>query len=189
MHDDRYHCKNQQNVNEAARNVKGSEPQQPGNENYGGDDEKHTVSFFERISLSRRTGSRHLNGQSNPAILRNSKLSHGVKAPAMISRIVMLTLAALTVEAQTLPTFEVASVKPNRSADTRTIRIQFLSGGRFIATNYPLVGTIAAAWNVPIQSPGSAAAPTGSDLSVTISRQKGPCPPGYRVRRKKPARD
>ena len=62
-------------------------------------------------------------------------------------------LAATPAVAQTRSTFEVTSVKPNTSADFRGAQMQFLPGGRFVATNYPLQFVIATAWNVPFQGP------------------------------------
>ena len=48
--------------------------------------------------------------------------------------------------------FEVTSVKPNTSADPRRIGMEFLPGGRFVATNLPLLMIIATAYDVPFQS-------------------------------------
>jgi uncharacterized protein (TIGR03435 family) len=62
-------------------------------------------------------------------------------------------VAAIPAGAQTRPTFEVTSVKANTSADFRGAQMQFLPGGRFVATNYPLQFVIATAWNVPFQGP------------------------------------
>ncbi len=62
-------------------------------------------------------------------------------------------MAAIPARAQRKPAFEVTSVKPNTSADFRGAQMQFLPGGRFVATNYPLQFVIAAAWNVPFQGP------------------------------------
>lgn len=68
-------------------------------------------------------------------------------------------VAAIAAGAQTRPTFEVKSVKANTSADFRGAQMQFLPGGRFVATNYPLQFVIAAAWNVPFQGPRLAGGP------------------------------
>ncbi len=97
---------------------------------------------------------------------------------AIMLRAVLLTMAALTVEAQTLPSFEVASVKPNTSADSRGARIQFLSGGRFIATNYPLLLTISAAWNLSYQSPRLSGGPDWIRSARYDIEAKGSIPAG-----------
>jgi bla regulator protein blaR1 len=47
--------------------------------------------------------------------------------------------------------FEVASIKENKSQDTRA-RFEFLPGGRFVARNYPLMFLITNAYNLPLQS-------------------------------------
>lgn len=62
-------------------------------------------------------------------------------------------VAATVAAAQPGPVFEVISVKANTSTDFRGAQMQFLPGGRFVATNYPLQFVIAAAWNVPFQGP------------------------------------
>jgi len=49
-------------------------------------------------------------------------------------------------------TFEVASVKPNNSADFRGVGWDFLPGGKFTATNLPLYWLIARAYDVAPQS-------------------------------------
>lgn len=48
------------------------------------------------------------------------------------------------------PAFEVASVKPNRSQDFRTISMKSLPGGRFSATDLPVRMLISVAYNLPI---------------------------------------
>jgi uncharacterized protein (TIGR03435 family) len=65
-------------------------------------------------------------------------------------RRILYGLIALAAVAAPL-SFDVISVKENRSADMRGARIQFLPG-RFLTTNYPLQLTIAAAWGLPMQS-------------------------------------
>src|SRR5438552_1062809 len=59
--------------------------------------------------------------------------------------------AALPVWGQSRPSFDVASIKPNPSADFRGASMEFLPGGRFVATNLPLLFTISTAWNVSFQ--------------------------------------
>jgi uncharacterized protein (TIGR03435 family) len=50
------------------------------------------------------------------------------------------------------PAFEVTSVKTNKSADMRGMRMQSLPGGRFSAANLPLRFIIVTAYNLPFQS-------------------------------------
>jgi len=50
------------------------------------------------------------------------------------------------------PKFEVTSVRLNKSPDLSKEVLRFLPGGRFVATNIPLIQVIAAAWNLPLQS-------------------------------------
>lgn len=56
-----------------------------------------------------------------------------------------------TKEAAT-PKFELSSVKPNKSPDLNKALLQFLPGGRFVATNIPLIQVIAAGWDLALQS-------------------------------------
>jgi uncharacterized protein (TIGR03435 family) len=56
-----------------------------------------------------------------------------------------------TLQAQSAPAFEVASVKPADPAAQRFGRPQFLPGGRFTASGLPLEIIIAAAYNLPFQ--------------------------------------
>jgi uncharacterized protein (TIGR03435 family) len=65
-------------------------------------------------------------------------------------------LSAAALSAQTAPprpAFEVASVKPNKSTDPRGAQMQVLPGGKVVIRNVPLLMIVAAAWNVPFQSP------------------------------------
>jgi uncharacterized protein (TIGR03435 family) len=49
--------------------------------------------------------------------------------------------------------FEVASIKENKSQDPRApFGLQFLPGGRFVATNMPLIFLITNAYNLPFQT-------------------------------------
>lgn len=66
----------------------------------------------------------------------------------------LLPALALSVAAgaQPRPSFEVASVKENKSSDRPFMDIQFLPGGRFVARNTPLFFIIVAAYNLPFQS-------------------------------------
>lgn len=88
-------------------------------------------------------------------------------------------VAAFAAGAQTRPTFEVVSVKANTSADFRGAQMQFLPGGRFVATNYPLQFVIAAAWNVPFQGPRLAGGPEwvrSERFDIEAKAAKGPVP-------------
>ena len=58
---------------------------------------------------------------------------------------------ARTLQAQPLPGFDVASIKPHTPGDRRISVPQFLPGGRFTATGLPLLIVIAFAYNVPFQ--------------------------------------
>jgi uncharacterized protein (TIGR03435 family) len=51
------------------------------------------------------------------------------------------------------PAFEVASVKPNNSADFRDMQLKFLPGGKVVIRNVPLLMIVATAYHVPFQSP------------------------------------
>jgi uncharacterized protein (TIGR03435 family) len=53
----------------------------------------------------------------------------------MVSAVLM---AGIALRAQFPPVFEVVSVKPNKSTDTRDIALQYLPGGRFVARGMPL---------------------------------------------------
>jgi uncharacterized protein (TIGR03435 family) len=50
--------------------------------------------------------------------------------------------------------FEVATVKPNRSGDIRSTSAQFLPGGGYSATNFPLRAIINTAYGYPVRSTG-----------------------------------
>jgi len=75
----------------------------------------------------------------------------------MAHRCLILVAAAIAAaspaRSQLRLAFDVISVKPNTSADFRGAHMEFLPGGRFVATNYPLQFVIATAWNVPFQGP------------------------------------
>jgi uncharacterized protein (TIGR03435 family) len=51
------------------------------------------------------------------------------------------------------PAFEVASVKPNNSADFRNAQLKFLPGGKLLVKNIPILMIVAAAYDLPFQSP------------------------------------
>lgn len=71
----------------------------------------------------------------------------------MLHRFAVFTVVALCAQAQTSPAFEVASVKASKSDAQGGTPPQFVSGGRFVSTNVPLLFVIAAAWNIPFQGP------------------------------------
>ena len=80
------------------------------------------------------------------------------------------------------PSFEVASVKPNTSADFRGSKIDFQPGGRFIATNYPLQLIISVAWGVPFnRSPRLSGGPDwirSDRYDIEAKAGAGSIPPG-----------
>jgi uncharacterized protein (TIGR03435 family) len=80
-------------------------------------------------------------------------MAHRIVHLAAAAIAVAVPMVTLPIRAQSPQAFEVASVRPNKSTDFRGVQLQFLSGGRFVATNYPLQLLIAAAWNLPFQSP------------------------------------
>ena len=72
-----------------------------------------------------------------------SKLLLAVVGTAAVTTLVMA-------QTQPAPTaFEVTSVKANKSADMRGMRMQSLPGGRFSAANLPLRFLIVTAYNLP----------------------------------------
>ncbi len=77
---------------------------------------------------------------------------------------VVFVSAALSTYAQAPPAFEVASVKANKSGAQGGTPPQFLSGGRFVSTNMPLLFVIAAAWNLPFQGPRFSRGPDSVSL-------------------------
>ena len=62
-------------------------------------------------------------------------------------------LAASLLTTLSAQTFDVASILPNHSATFLRGPIQYLPGGRLVVVNYPLQVIIAAAYEVPYQSP------------------------------------
>ena len=60
----------------------------------------------------------------------------------------VLVMAVVSLNSQQ-PTFEAASVKPNKSIDARDADMKVLAGGRVVIRNVPLLMIAAAAWNVP----------------------------------------
>ncbi len=99
---------------------------------------------------------------------------------ALVASIIGLAQSQ-TAETQT-PKFEVTSVKPNKSPDLSKGVLQFLPGGRFVATNLPLIQVIAVAWNLPLQSQRLTLAPgvrMPDDIyDIEATAEKGTYPPG-----------
>ena len=69
---------------------------------------------------------------------------------------IALMASAVLAQAQTekasTPKFEVISVKVDKSPEPDKALMQFLPGGRFVATDIPLIQVIAVAWNLPRES-------------------------------------
>jgi uncharacterized protein (TIGR03435 family) len=80
------------------------------------------------------------------------------------------------------PKFEVTSVKPNKSPDLSKGLVQFLPGGRFVATNIPLIRVIAVAWNLSLQSQrltlASGVRMPDDIYDIEATAEKGTFPPG-----------
>ena len=71
----------------------------------------------------------------------------------MSHRRLAVCFVTLCGHAQAPPAFEVASVKANQSNAQGGTPPQFVSGGRFVSSNMPLLFVVAAAWNTPFQGP------------------------------------
>ena len=75
-----------------------------------------------------------------------------------------------------------ASVRPNKSPDVCKALLQFLPGGRFVATNIPLIQVIATAWNLPLHSQRltlAAGVRMPDDIyDIEATAEKGAFPPG-----------
>lgn len=63
----------------------------------------------------------------------------------MVASAVLFSMTALTMGQQSEPTFEVASIKENKSGDNR-VYMNVLPGGRLVATNIPLDALVAGAY-------------------------------------------
>jgi uncharacterized protein (TIGR03435 family) len=90
-------------------------------------------------------------------------------------------LAQSQTDKSSTPKFEVASVRPNKSPDLGKGGLQLLPGGRFVATNIPLIRVIAVAWNLPLQSQRLTPAPgvkMPDDIyDIEATAEKGTFPP------------
>jgi uncharacterized protein (TIGR03435 family) len=99
-----------------------------------------------------------------------------------IALLASIGLAQIETEKTSTPHFELISVKPNKSPDICKGLLQFLPGGRFVATNIPLIQVIAAAWNLPFQSQrlrlASGVKLPGDIYDIEAIAEKGTFPPG-----------
>jgi uncharacterized protein (TIGR03435 family) len=99
--------------------------------------------------------------------------------------LVIAALSALPIQAQSGPAFDVISVKATKSDDMRRFGIQFLPGGRFVATNCPLFMMVAIAYNVPFQSSRLTGGPDwlrSARFDVEATAPKGSISPGSSAR-------
>jgi len=99
-----------------------------------------------------------------------------------VTLVVSVGLAQPQTEKTSTPRFEVTSVRPNKSPDLSKGGLQFLPGGRFVATNIPLIRVIAAAWNLPLQSQrltlASGVRMPDDIYDIEATAEKGRFPPG-----------
>jgi uncharacterized protein (TIGR03435 family) len=99
-----------------------------------------------------------------------------------IALVFSIGLAQSQTDKTSTPKFEVASVKPNKSPDLGKGLLQVLPGGRFVATNIPLIRVIALAWDLPLQSQRLTLAPgvkMPDDIyDIEATAEKGAFPPG-----------
>ena len=80
-----------------------------------------------------------------------TKVDRAVVGWLPVAALVVGMSAARGVKAQSLPAFEVASVKPHGPGDRRISLPHILPGGKFTSTGLPLQMVIAFAYNVPFQ--------------------------------------
>jgi uncharacterized protein (TIGR03435 family) len=99
-----------------------------------------------------------------------------------LALVASIGLAQSQTEKTSTPKFEVTSVRPNKSPDTGKGVLQFLPGGRFVATNIPLMLVIAAAWNLPLRSQrltlASGVRMPDDIYDIEATADKGTFPPG-----------
>lgn len=77
--------------------------------------------------------------------------------------------------------FEVASVKSSKAPDFQGLSRSYLPGGRFVATNYPMLLLISDAYNIPPQSPRLKGVPEwawSARFDVEAKAADGALPPG-----------
>jgi bla regulator protein BlaR1 len=83
------------------------------------------------------------------------------------------------------PAFEVASVKPNKTADNRNMGVQFLPGGGLSAKGVPLYLLIVFAYDLPIQTSRISGGPEwlrSDRFDIEAKADKDAIPPGATVR-------
>jgi uncharacterized protein (TIGR03435 family) len=99
-----------------------------------------------------------------------------------IALVASIGLAQSQTAKTSTPKFEVTSVRPNKSPDLGKGVLQFLPGGRLVATNLPLIRVIAAAWNLPLQSQrltlASGLRMPDDIYDIEATAEKGTFPPG-----------
>lgn len=109
-------------------------------------------------------------------------MSNGGKEgnPLSVFRALLLCVCAFAAASQS-PSFDVISVKPNRSGDPR-IRFQVLPGGRLEATGIPVLLLLARAYDVPINPSerlsGVPAWALGERFDIEATAPPGSFPPG-----------
>src|SRR5258706_15871063 len=99
--------------------------------------------------------------------------------------LVITALGALPIQAQSGPAFEVISVSATKADDMRRFGMQFLPGGRFVATNSPLLMMVSTAYNVPFQSPRLIVGPDwirSAPFDVQATAPKGSISPASSAR-------
>ena len=99
-----------------------------------------------------------------------------------VALVASIGLAQSLTEKAPAPKFEVTSVRPNKSPDPGKALMQFLPGGRFVATDIPLIRVIAVAWNLSMQSQRLTLAPgvrmPDGMYDIEATAEKGALPPG-----------
>jgi uncharacterized protein (TIGR03435 family) len=99
-----------------------------------------------------------------------------------VGLVASIALAQSQTEEASTPKFEVTSVRPNKSPDPSKALLQFLPGGRFVATNIPLIPVIAVAWNLPLQTRrltlASGVRMPEDIYDIEATAEKGTFPPG-----------
>ena len=96
------------------------------------------------------------------------------------SLLALAFLSVLPIRAQSGLAFEVISVKTTPPGESRRVGLQFQPGGRFVATNCPLIMIIATAYNVPFQSQRLTGVPDwarSARFDIEATAPKGALPP------------
>jgi uncharacterized protein (TIGR03435 family) len=104
-----------------------------------------------------------------------------IVAAAFVLGLSPLTMIGAAQEQQ--PAFEVASVRPNNSAGFRNAEFHFLPSGRLVIRNEPLSIIVAAAYDLPFQSPRLTGGPewehaAGGKYDIEAVAPEGAVPPG-----------